>query len=240
MTKQIPLSGQNGEGKFAIVDDEDYAAVSVYSWHCSCGYAITKNSKRNLRLHHLIFGSLSSGFVVDHIDGNRLNNQRANLRLVTATQNAQNIAPRKNTSSRFKGVCWAKSKRFWKAEIQFEKTRISLGYFASEIDAARAYNAAAVQYHGEYARLNIIPDDVEDAVRYRQAIPLVHSRTSKYRGVHLHTGTKRWVAQIRAKRKAIHLGCFDTEEEAAKAFDVAAKLHHGDRAFLNFPDFEME
>lgn len=232
--KQIPLSGSNGEGKFAIVDDEDYEAASAYTWHLSSrGYAVTKEGQ--LLLHHLVFGKPSSSLFVDHIDGNPLNNQKTNLRFATYTQNAQNRASRRGSSSRFKGVSWHSRLKDWKAEITCDGIVHYLGHFMSELDAARAYNAAAAQYHGEFARLNIIPDDTVEPVRYRQAVPRANNRTSQYRGVYFSTRRQHWCARIEVNHKNIYLGSFDTPEAAARAYDAAAKIHYGDRAFLNFP-----
>lgn len=232
---QIPLSGPKGQGQYALVDDDDYAAVSVYTWNFSHGYAVTTIDKI-VFLHHLILGDPPAGLLVDHKDRNGLNNQRANLRFATKSQNAHNMAPRQGTSSPFKGVSWDNRLKLWSANINANKIRHHLGLFVSEFDAARAYNAAAAQYHGEYARPNIIPDDATEPTRYRQAVPFPHNRTSKYRGVSFARDKNRWTAAISVKNKTIHLGHFGTEEEAARVYDTAAKLHHGNRAFLNFPD----
>lgn len=240
MSKQIPLSGKRGKGKFAIVDDEDFEIASAYTWSYSKGYAVTsvggRKDKKRIYLHRLISGDPPEGLFVDHIDGDPLNNQRNNLRFVTIAQNAYNMAPNRNTSSSFKGVSWDSSRNFWHARIQFDKATTNLGFFMSELDAARAYNVAAIKHFGEYARLNVIPDDAKDDVRYRQATPIAHNRTSRFRGVHFSTKSGCWISKITIRYKTIHLGSFDTEEEAARAYDAAAKIHHGKRAFLNFPD----
>ncbi len=237
MTTQIPLSGQHGEGKFTMVDDEHFSAVSAYTWRFENGYATTNiaGSRKHLRLHRLIIGNPPRGLEVDHIDGNRLNNQRANLRFVTHTQNSQNRAPRQGTSSAFKGVHWNGQKMLWAAVIHADKVRIHLGFFASELDAARAYNVAAVERFGEYARLNVILDNTVEPVYYRQATPFARGGTSQYRGVCFRNDRKRWESRINVAGKTIRLGYFDSEKEAAKSYDIAAKRYHGDRAFLNFP-----
>lgn len=235
--QKIPLSGTKGEGQYALVDDEDFIAASAYAWNLHNGYAVTgiSGSKKILPLHRLIIGNPPTGLFVDHIDGNGLNNQQANLRLVTAAQNSYNVSSHRDSTSQFKGVHWDARERLWRASISIGKIRKSLGSFMSELSAAQSYNEAAVQYYGEYARLNIIPADDTETICYRQAIPF-HNYTSKYRGVSLLPGKHRWRTKIKIAGKAIHLGYFDSEDEAARAYDTAAKLHHGTRAFLNFPD----
>ncbi len=85
-----------------------------------------------------------------------LDNQRHNLRAVTRTQNECNKPARKNKSSKYKGVTWLKTLKKWQAKIKIGGTKISLGYFPldQEIQAALAYNEAALKYHGQFAHLN--------------------------------------------------------------------------------------
>jgi hypothetical protein len=95
---------------------------------------------------------------IDHIDGNKLNNQRVNLRFCTRTQNACNGKSRKNSSSKYKGVNFDKQTGRWLARIQMNKKQKNLGRFDNEVDAAIAYNKMATELHGVFARLNIIKE----------------------------------------------------------------------------------
>jgi hypothetical protein len=89
---------------------------------------------------------------IDHVDGDGLNNQKRNLRKATPTQNGGNRVIQKH-SSKFKGVTWWKKPKKWVACIRFN-TRIHLGYFESETDAAKAYDAAALKLFGDFALTN--------------------------------------------------------------------------------------
>jgi hypothetical protein len=148
----IPLT----KGKFAIVDVEDYERLSQYKWHAvKTGdrfYAYRSKNKRSLSMHRVIMNA-PKGMVVDHIDGNGLNNRRSNLRVCTVSQNHQN---RRWTGgvSRYKGVCFLKKVNKWKAEITFNGRRIHIGCFADEISAAKAYDKKAAELFGEFAYLN--------------------------------------------------------------------------------------
>jgi hypothetical protein len=87
---QIPLSGENGIGQFALVDSEDYPRLMRHSWYYRDGYALTKINKKEVRMHRLLLGVVDENIVVDHKDRNRLNNTKANLREFTPVQNANN------------------------------------------------------------------------------------------------------------------------------------------------------
>ncbi|MBN2130267.1 MAG: HNH endonuclease, partial [Sedimentisphaerales bacterium] len=99
------------------------------------------------------------GMMVDHIDGNSLDNRRRNMRNCTNQQNMQNLAKSPRASGRFKGVYYDKRRRTWYARICHNGKSIHLGTFGTEIEAARAYDKAAMELFGEFACLNL-PDEV--------------------------------------------------------------------------------
>lgn len=102
-------------------------------------------------MHHFVFGKR---VLLDHIDGNGLNNQKSNLRECTYSQNGANRRKNTKTLGRFKGVSFLRGK--WMARLQVMKKRLYLGYFTEEIEAAKAYNDAAVKHFGEFAHINQI------------------------------------------------------------------------------------
>ncbi|MDR4987189.1 AP2 domain-containing protein [Bacillus cereus] len=155
--KKIKLNN----GGFALVSDEDFEELSKYKWHrrSSDGYAartIYENGKfTTVRMHREIIKA-PPGLVVDHINRDRLDNRRENLRIATRSQNTANsIAPSTNKSG-YKGVQYRKEQKRWRAVIRVNGKHISLGQYGTAEEAAQAYNEAAVKYFGEYARINVI------------------------------------------------------------------------------------
>jgi hypothetical protein len=144
------------KGQFAIVDAADFYWLSRFKWHC----AITNNSAyahhcfggKNMSMHRVIMKP-GPDLVVDHIDGNGLNNTRGNLRICTKKQNIYNRKGRGKTSQ-YKGICRQKQSKKWYAQIKYNGKQIHLGCFEREIDAAKAYDEKALQLFGEFAYLN--------------------------------------------------------------------------------------
>ena len=157
--KRIPLT----QGKFAIVDDDDYKRLIQYNWHTAKGrntyYAsryIKNNGKYTSRIKHQDIINIPSGFETDHKNRKGYDNRRCNLRICTRAQNSQNSKPPKTSkhSSRYKGVSWFKQTKKWRAYIKKQNVFTSLGYYKNEIDAARAYDRKAKELFGEFAWTN--------------------------------------------------------------------------------------
>jgi AP2 domain len=106
-----------------------------------------------LRLHRVIV-SASSSDQVDHENGNGLDNRRHNLRHATVRKNSHNVPSHRDSTSRFKGVCWVTKQKRWQAQIYYNGKNINLGVFDDEEIAAMVYDLAAIKNFGSYARLN--------------------------------------------------------------------------------------
>ncbi len=157
----IPLT----KGKIAIVDAEDYEHLKQYKWYADIQtgrfYACRFANKKKIYMHRYLTNP-PDGLVVDHIDGNGLNNCRSNLRICSAGQNMFNKRAGKGTS-KYKGVCWdQRGRRKWQSAITCRGEYKFLGRFDNEIDAAKVYDKAAKRSFGEFAYLNF-PDEVERA-----------------------------------------------------------------------------
>lgn len=158
--REIHLS----KGQVAIIDDCDFDLVAGIKWYAlkkkyqsrTDWYAVAtklNGSTSSLRMHRLITNAVA-GQMVDHKNGNGLDNRRPNLRICTCSQNNQNRRRLSTKSSQFKGVRWHKQTSRWESRIMLNKVSIYLGCFTNEHDAAIAYDAAARNYFGEFALTN--------------------------------------------------------------------------------------
>jgi hypothetical protein len=157
---RIPLT----QGKFAIVDPEDYDRLAKYKWHLSRSptgsYAARwqrcrpGGPRKKIWMHREVI-DVPKHMLCDHKNGNGLDNRRANLRPATVSQNLCNRRKTKaKTRSIYKGLEWDKIQRKWKVRIQHDGRRIYIGSFSNEIDAAKAYDIKATAIFGQFACLN--------------------------------------------------------------------------------------
>lgn len=155
MAKQLPLT----QGKFAIVDDDVYEWASKYKWHAvrkkNSFYAV-RNTERNphqtkIHLHREIM-SAPIGVMVDHINGDGLDNRRENMRFANYAENGRNRGMQTNNKSGYKGVGLFGGR--WYSRIGVDGEQVHIGYFRDPEDAAMAYDAAAIAFHGDFAKTN--------------------------------------------------------------------------------------
>lgn len=159
--KKIDISTKTYQDTFTLVDDRDYDRLAGHKWYVQKGkglaYAVRADCSvsppKKLLMHRVIMGD-PVGMDVDHRHGNGLNNQRYNLRVCTHARNVMNCRkPDRNTSG-YKGVSWVKNNNKWAARIRVNTKLKHLGLFTCLIKAAKAYDAAAKEYFGEFASLN--------------------------------------------------------------------------------------
>lgn len=158
--KEIQLT----QGKVALVDDEDFEYLNQWKWYAN-KLNVKFYARRNVRINkknagyllmHRFIMNPDIGLVVDHINGNTLDNRKCNLRICTYSGNRWNSFKTIDNKSGYKGVHWHKLGKKWKATIEINKTKHYLGLFHNIKQAAKAYNEAAIKFHGEFAKLNEI------------------------------------------------------------------------------------
>lgn len=158
MAKQIPLT----QGKFALVDDEDFEFLNQLKWRAHKGtntessYAVRTDKSSGtpveIYMHRKVLNA-PQGFEVDHIDGNRLNNQKQNLRIASHYQNSLNRGVFKNNTSGCAGVSFQKSRNKFTAFITVKGKKVFLGRFKNFCDAVIARQKAEDKYFGNFRRV---------------------------------------------------------------------------------------
>lgn len=144
------------------IDADNFHLVDGVNWYFSGKRVYRSYSENGERKHcalHRLIMNPPPHLVVDHIDGDQLNNTRENLRICTVIENNRNQYPRKGSTSKYKGVFWNKWRNKWIAVLSLNNKTKFLGAFLVEQHAAHAYNKGAVEYYGEFASLNPIGDD---------------------------------------------------------------------------------
>lgn len=153
--KQIPLT----QNKVSIISDDCFDRLSQFTWHFNrrLGYAIGERFEGGKRIRvsmHREVMNAQDGSEVDHINGDKLDNRRENLRLCTKSQNMSNRGKQLNNTTGYKGVFTSQRTTKFRAQIRVKGKSIHLGLFENLKDAAISYNIAATKYFGEFAKLN--------------------------------------------------------------------------------------
>ena len=150
--KRIPLT----QNKYAIVDDADHAALAAHKWYArrslaGVWYAVRKVNRRPVLMHRVI-AQPTDGLCVDHINRDGLDNRRSNLRICTHAENMRNRKAQRNAASPYKGVFEERNR--WRARIEANGRQHNLGLHDTQEAAALAYDEAARELHGAFARTN--------------------------------------------------------------------------------------
>lgn len=156
----LPLTNQ--PDKLAMIDPDMYAYLSGYLWHLTnlgyCArYDCAQGAKQMVYMHRQVLDVHDGSgphLYVDHINGNRADNRRSNLRLATKAENMRNRGRTKANTSGFKGVSYHAQSSKWRAYIKTNYKQLYLGLFEDPREAAKAYNEAALMLHGDFACLN--------------------------------------------------------------------------------------
>ena len=148
-------------GNFVLIDEDDYDFLSMWKWNIGSGYASRAASvieyemgtPRRISMHRQIL-SCPKGMVIDHINRNKLDNRKSNLRVCTYSENTANAYRKQRGTSKYKGVYYKSDCKKWCAELIAHGKRIYLGLHITEKDAALAYNKAFIENYGTIGLLN--------------------------------------------------------------------------------------
>lgn len=216
----IPMGGKN-KGKYAIIDYEDMEICQRCNWHmCGQGYVKTRTPENwHVNLHVYIYkhhGYSRGQKVIDHIDGNKLNNKKDNLRLITQQQNTWNRKKHTNNQSGMKGVTFKDN--HWVARITIDGKLHQLGFFKMYEDAVNARLKAELEHFGEFRReiTDDIKPDIESIERSIRRRNIGKNNTSGFVGVKK-TKQGKWLAYITLNKKYHYLGTYFEKESAIKA-----------------------
>ena len=223
---EIILYDKNNKEKArALIDLEDVEKCRLYKWSLSNKYVATrwdknKNSETTIFLHRYIM-NCPEEYEVDHINRNKLDNRKNNLRICLHIENQKNMKVKSiNKTSKYKGVNWYQRENCWRVRICTDNKRFEVGFFDSEIAAANAYNYYAKKFHGEFALLNDVKFmEKEEWEKYKRKM----DNKTGYKGVSYVKQNNKYRARITIDKKEICLGYFDTPKEASIVYNNALK-----------------
>lgn len=220
------------KGEEIIVDKDTYEILNKRKWYIgSDGYAYThipdnECKNRKISMHRFIMNA-PKGVMVDHINGNKLDNRKENLRVCNNKENQRNRKTNKNKIySNYKGVRYDKRRNVYYVSVWIEQKPIHIGTFKNEIAAANCYNYHAKKLFGEFAKLNNVP--FMDKEKWEKERLKNHG---KYIGVS--KSRNKWRVYVWHNKQKVYAGTYDTEIEAAKAYNKKVIELKGENAKLN-------
>lgn len=198
MAKVIGLT----KGEIVLVDDEDYPALNQWKWSFhSGGYACRIENGKMILMHRFLLKA-EDGDYVDHVNGKRWDNRRCNLRVATPQQSAYNTT--KTNRNGYRGVTFhAGRPKPYQAAMRRNGRKKSLGYYVTAEEAARAYDAAAINQQGEYAKLNFPGMEAEPGALLAE----------------IHAASLQWEAELRRQGDGDEWRCWRCEEVRPRDFD---------------------
>ena len=227
---------QLNNGYVSLVDNCDLELVNRHLWLVIDDgynpYACSKKDGRHLRMHRLIMNA-REGEIVDHINGNTLDNRRANLRIVSASQNAINRRKRLDNKSGVTGVYFSKAHNRWFACINIDKKKQTIGLFKTIEEAVAARKEKEKEVYGDFVRPDHLKG-IQAKIKSCESTPNILRRTSKRnntgrKGVKFSPNknkTNPYSANIACNGRQIYLGYFKTFEEAVIAREKAEREYY--------------
>lgn len=224
-------------GNYALCSEEDFDTLSKYSWSwCKAGYpyATVTETRKSTLMSRLVMKA-EKGTIVDHINRDRKDNRRENLRFVTRSQNSQNKTKKEGSSSSYYGVFYYKNCKKFCAHFRINGMLHNIGYFDNEIDAAKAYDTYVTQNREKLGLCNPInfPDDID--IYKKSTLIELKKREPKSKFRYVVKNHNKFRASLKYEEKRIHLGQYNTAEEAAKIADAYIVQNNMDKK-LNFPE----
>lgn len=216
----IFLNKKNGVTKATLIDTNVLDAVSQYNWYEASGYVRSTTDK--IYLHRLVT-SAPNGMVIDHINHDTLDNRKDNLRIVTVSQNGQNLqgARSDNKSSGIRGVWWDKSRNKWMVSVYFNKKPKFIGYYDNLIDAEKASIEARAAFM-EFSQEALIHNVDKEKFITPENHPYKGNK-SGIRNVYWSEQRKKWTVFMKKNRKTVYIGSYETIDEAKKSAEEARK-----------------